>query len=125
MSSVARLSPERRAPYARQKRHRNDPELFTDDDDEFHRTFADGTSLMGVWDIIEREKAQFDRIRFLSLPDITPVNVLIEQHRAILDAVLSRNPSAAEDAMRRHMAEVLKIVRDLASKHPDLIVVDS
>lgn len=81
--------------------------------------------MTGVWDIIEREKAQFDRIRFLSLPDITPVNVLIEQHRAILDAVLSRNPSAAEDAMRRHMAEVLKIVRDLASKHPDLIVVDS
>jgi DNA-binding GntR family transcriptional regulator len=104
---------------------RDDPEAFTRLDDMFHRSFAEATSLVGVWAIIEREKAQFDRIRFLSLPAVTPVDVLIEQHRAILNAVLDRQPDAAEKAVRTHMSEVLRITDGLALLHPDLIVADS
>jgi DNA-binding GntR family transcriptional regulator len=103
---------------------RDDPERFTQLDDLFHRGFAEGAGLADVWAIIEREKAQFDRIRFLSLPGVTPVDVLIEQHRAILRAVVDREPRAAEEAMRIHMSEVLKIATSLASRHPDLIVAD-
>jgi len=94
-------------------------------DDLFHRGFAEGTSLVGVWAIIEREKAQFDRIRFLSLPAVTPVDVLIAQHRAILKAVLDRQADAAEKAIRTHMSEVLRIADGLALRHPDLIVADT
>jgi GntR family transcriptional regulator, rspAB operon transcriptional repressor len=107
-----------------QKEAREDPEQFTQLDDLFHRGFAEGTGLEGVWAVIEREKAQFDRIRFLSLPAGTPVDELIEQHRAILAAVLKRQPPAAEEAIRKHMSEVLKIARNLASRHPDLIMAD-
>jgi DNA-binding GntR family transcriptional regulator len=103
---------------------RDDPEQFTYLDDLFHRGFAEGAALAEVSNIIEREKAQFDRIRFLSLPAVTPVDVLIEQHRAILTAAVNRQPLAAEKAMRRHMSEVLKIAGDLASRHPDLILAD-
>jgi DNA-binding GntR family transcriptional regulator len=103
---------------------RDEPERFTQLDDLFHRGFAEGAGLADVWAIIEREKAQFDRIRFLSLPGVTPVDVLIEQHRAILRAVVDREPHAAEEAMRIHMSEVLKIATSLASRHPDLIVAD-
>jgi DNA-binding GntR family transcriptional regulator len=103
---------------------RDDPERFTQLDDAFHRSFAEGTSLIGVWAIIEREKAQFDRMRYLSLPAVTPVNVLIDQHRAILKAVVDRRPDAAERALRDHMSEVLRIADDLAQQHPDLIVAD-
>jgi GntR family transcriptional regulator, rspAB operon transcriptional repressor len=103
---------------------RDDPERFTGLDDMFHRSFADGTALVGVWAIIEREKAQFDRIRFLSIPAATPIHVLIEQHRAILDAVLRRRPNEAEQAIRKHMSEVLRIADNLARLHPELIVVD-
>jgi DNA-binding GntR family transcriptional regulator len=109
---------------AAQEQAREDPEQFTQLDDLFHRGFAEGVGLDGVWAVIEREKAQFDRIRFLSLPAGTPVDELIEQHRAILAAVLNRQSLAAEEAMRKHMSEVLKIARDLASRHPDLILAD-
>lgn len=99
----------------------DDPERFTALDDQFHRGFATGVDLGGVWDIIEREKAQFDRIRFLSLPAATPVATLIAQHEAILAAVLSRAPDRAEAAVRAHLSEVLRITSDLAETHPDLI----
>ena len=103
---------------------RNDPEGFTELDDAFHRGFADSIGMDGVWAIIEREKAQFDRIRFLSLPAVTPVYVLIEQHKAILKAVLDRDAGAAEQAIRSHMSEVLQVADELAKRHPNLIVDD-
>ena len=105
-----------------QQTARDDPERFTQLDDKFHRSFAEGAALVGVWAIIEREKAQFDRVRILSLPAVTPVDVLIDQHKAILKAVLDRQPLAAEKAVRRHMSEVLRIADGLARRYPDLIV---
>jgi DNA-binding GntR family transcriptional regulator len=107
-----------------QKEAHDEPERFTQFDDLFHRTFAEGADLAAVWAIIEREKAQFDRIRYLSLPAETPVAVLIEQHRAVLSAVLDRKPAAAAAAMRRHMSEVQKIAKNLAAQHPTLIIAD-
>ena len=107
-----------------QEAARGAPVRFTEADERFHRAFAAGVGLDEVWDVVEREKAQFDRIRFLSLPRATPVDVLISQHRAILGAVLSGDPAAAEDAMRRHMTEVLKVVDGLAAAHPELIAAD-
>lgn len=101
-----------------------DPERFTQFDDAFRRSFAQGTSLDGVWGIIVREKVQFDRVRYLSLPAVTPVDVLIEQHRSILQAVVDRVPDTAEGAIRTHMSEVLRITEGLAQRYSDLIVAD-
>jgi DNA-binding GntR family transcriptional regulator len=109
---------------ARQLEARNDPEKFTELDDFFHRGFARAASLDSVWDVIEREKAQFDRVRYLSLPASTPVDVLVKQHRAILSAAVEKRPAAAEKAVRTHMGEVLRIVGGLAAAYPDLIETD-
>jgi DNA-binding GntR family transcriptional regulator len=106
---------------ARQLEARDDPEKFTELDDFFHRGFARAASLDSVWDVIEREKAQFDRVRYLSLPASTPVDVLVKQHRAILLAAVEKRPAAAEKAVRTHMSEVLRIVGGLAAAYPDLI----
>ncbi len=119
------LAPEARAQceaaIVAQEKVRDDALRFTEEDDRFHRGFAEGTALTGIWAIIEREKVQFDRVRFLSLPSVTPTELLIAQHRAILEAVLRRRPDAAERAIRRHLHEVLAIVQSLAERHPELI----
>jgi DNA-binding GntR family transcriptional regulator len=102
-----------------------DPERFTEQDDRFHHALADGAGLGSVWDVIEREKAQFDRVRYLSLPSATPVATLVAQHRAILQAVLDRDPATAERELRRHLQEVLRVADDLAVRHRDLILADA
>jgi DNA-binding GntR family transcriptional regulator len=107
-----------------QKRIASDPAKFTEADDAFHRALADGIAFGDVWAVVENEKAQFDRVRFLSLPRVTPVKTLIAQHRAILNAVLASDPARAEEAMREHMSEVLKVADTLAARHPDLIIKD-
>jgi GntR family transcriptional regulator, rspAB operon transcriptional repressor len=112
------------AALADQENAQGDPEHFTLADDAFHRAFADDIGIARIWSVLEREKSQFDRIRFLSLPVRTPVEALIVQHREILKAVLNRDPEEAEAAMRVHLSEVLKITEQLAAEHPDLIVND-
>jgi DNA-binding GntR family transcriptional regulator len=107
-----------------QEEARDLPEKFTAADDAFHRAFAEGIEVGSIWDVLEREKAQFDRLRFLSLPNVTPVSILIDQHKALLSAVRARDAAAAKKAVHEHLSEVLKVVDRLTARHPELIVND-
>jgi DNA-binding GntR family transcriptional regulator len=122
ISAAARFELE--AAIAAQAEAGDDPERFTAQDDRFHFGLAEAAGLGSVWNVIEREKAQFDRIRYLSLPAKTPVDVLIGQHRAILEAVVVGRPAVAERELRKHLREVLQITGSLATQHQDLIVAD-
>lgn len=110
---------------AEQEKARDDAEGFTVADDAFHRTLVEGIGITQLWAVLEREKAQFDRVRFLSLPHTTPVDVLVDQHRAIVNAIDQRDADAAEVAIRAHMSEVLKITQKLTARYPDLILDDA
>jgi GntR family transcriptional regulator, rspAB operon transcriptional repressor len=61
-----------------------------------------------------------DRVRFLSIEEATPTNVLIAQHKAIADAIEERDPERAEAAMRLHLGEILQSLPRIAAAHPDL-----
>lgn len=100
-------------------------EAFTAADDTFHEALASGIGLADVWAVVEREKSQFDRIRFLSLPEATPMAALIAQHKAILAGIVAGDAGAAEAAMRMHMDEVLKVASGIKAAHPDLFAPDS
>ena len=64
-----------------------DLERFMGLDDAFHGAFAVAAGRGHAWMVIEAQKAQMDRVRYLSLPGATPIDRLIDQHEAILDAV--------------------------------------
>ena len=109
---------------ANQEDARLDPERFTTADDMFHRTFANGVGYGDIWSVVENQKAQFDRIRFLSLPNVTPIDHLIEQHRTILSAVEARDPDWAERTLREHLAIVVETAVILMQTNPDFILAD-
>lgn len=109
---------------AAQEEAAGDAERFTDADDAFHRTIANALGLGDLWSVVENQKAQFDRIRFLSLPNVTPVALLVAQHRAILDAVRARDPARAEAMLAEHLSIVLDTAQGLLSTHPDLMLDD-
>ena len=98
----------------------DDLERFMTLDDAFHRAFALVTDHVHAWTVIEAQKAQMDRVRYLSLPAVTPIDRLIDQHEAILEAALRGDAVAAAAALREHLAEVLAILDPLRRLHPDL-----
>src|SRR5919107_4245395 len=107
---------------ARQRRaaRAKDLEGFFALDEEFHRLLAEGAGRPSAWRIVEDVKPQMDRVRFLSMPAATPLRVLVAQHAAILEAVRTGKPEAAEAAMRAHLTEILRSLPRLAGEHPEL-----
>jgi DNA-binding GntR family transcriptional regulator len=91
-------------------------------DEQFHRAVAEAADCEHAWHIVEDLKVQFDRVRFLSLPNATPIETLVDQHRAIVQGIAAHDPDLAERAMRRHLAEVLMSLPKIAAEQSELFV---
>lgn len=96
------------------------PDRFLQLDEAFHRGLALGVGCEYAWRVVEEMKAQMDRVRYLSLPEATPIGRLIDQHESIIDAIESHDPALAERAMRVHLSEILTSLPDLEHRFPDL-----
>ena len=88
-------------------------------DDTYHRYLCDLSGHPAVWPVNERAKSHLNRLRRLSLtmPDYLPT--MVEDHRAIADAVGGHDPDAAEEALREHLRAVLREVPRIREQHPD------
>jgi DNA-binding GntR family transcriptional regulator len=89
-------------------------------DEAFHQALAHTADCDHAWRVMENLKAQMDRVRYLSMPDATPIETLIAQHAAILEALRRQAPDDAEAATRAHLREILTSLPRLAEAHPEL-----
>ncbi len=89
-------------------------------DEDFHEALAHGAECDYAWRVVENLKAQMDRVRYLSMPNATPIETLIAQHAAIVEAVARHSPDEAEAAMRAHLSEILMSLPKLANRFPEL-----
>jgi DNA-binding GntR family transcriptional regulator len=96
------------------------PASFLALDEAFHRGLAFGVDCGYAWRVVEEVKAQMDRVRYLSLPQTTPLSRLVEQHVAILDAVEAHDQARAEAAVRTHLSEILTSLPLLERVYPHL-----
>ncbi|AOJ85073.1 GntR family transcriptional regulator [Burkholderia savannae] len=102
----------------------NDMPAFLALDEAFHRAIAQSIDCAGAWDAIQDIKAQMDRVRYLSLPDVSPLELLIKQHAKILAALRAHDVSAAEEAMRVHLREILVSLGPIAARNPNWFEAD-
>ncbi|CAN7719814.1 GntR family transcriptional regulator [Paraburkholderia sp. 22099] len=96
----------------------NDTAAFLALDEAFHYAIAQAIDCTAAWETIQDIKAQMDRVRYLSLPDVSPLDLLIKQHAKILAGLRAHDPAAAEDAMRRHLREILTSLGPIAERNP-------
>ena len=87
-------------------------------DEAFHRALSLGAGHTSAWRVIEEVKAQLDRVRYLSIPESTPIPKLVDQHQAIVDAIARQDPNAAEQAMCTHQREILHSLPELMRRFP-------
>ncbi|MCL6706240.1 GntR family transcriptional regulator [Pseudomonas sp. R2.Fl] len=91
-------------------------------DEKFHQAIARSADCEDAWRVLEGLKAQMDRVRYLSLPEATPLETIIAQHARIADAISRHAPEEAEQAMRQHLSEILFSLPKLAAMHPAYFV---
>lgn len=89
-------------------------------DEAFHHRIAHADNREHAWRVIESVKAQMDRVRYLSIDVATPVELIVAQHRRIVDAIEAGDPVAAGAAMRSHLREILKSLPEIAAARPEI-----
>ncbi len=89
-------------------------------DEAFHRTMAVAVGRERAWRVIEGEKGQMDRVRYLSLPEMSPMFHLIGQHEKIAKAVEARDFEGGQVVLREHLSGILKVLERFQKEMPDL-----
>jgi DNA-binding GntR family transcriptional regulator len=72
-------------------------------DDRFHARIAEISGMPRLWQAIEISKAQLDRCRHLMVPRAGEAAATLTQHRAIIRALASKDPTKAQRAMAEHL----------------------
>ncbi len=98
----------------------NDYDRFFKLDEGFHRSLSLGVGHTAAWRVTEEVKAQLDRVRYLSIPESTPIAKLTDQHAMIVDAIVERDPEAAGRAMSIHQREILHSLPELMRRFPEM-----
>ena len=98
----------------------NDSTAFHLSDEKFHRAISDIVECEYARKTIERARYQIDRVRYMSLDSVTPLELLIEQHTQIVDCISKADEDGAVAAMQLHLREILISLPALAEKYPDV-----
>lgn len=88
-------------------------------DDDFHQQLAQIAECQLAWDTVENIKATIDRVRYLSLDHISPLEMLLQQHRDIFTGLKNRSPEQVETAMTRHLDEITRSVQLIQQENSD------
>jgi DNA-binding GntR family transcriptional regulator len=98
---------------------RHDVQAFLLLDDAFHLLIAQSINCELAWETVENIKATMDRVRFLTLSKVSPPENLIEQHEEILRMLRNKDADGAEQAMRRHLQEMIFSITPIAEQNSE------
>lgn len=87
-------------------------------DEAFHRALAEGADKARAWEVVVEMKAQMDRVRVLSSQHF-PVDRLVAQHLAIVDAIAAGDGAAAERGLRLHLQGILTDLPVIKQERPE------
>lgn len=96
----------------------DDLDAFYRLDERFHRMIAEFAGFPGIWETIDGQKPQMDRLRHLVLPLPTRLREIILEHGAIVDGIERGDASGAREAMSNHLQQVLRNQEVLRQRHP-------
>jgi DNA-binding GntR family transcriptional regulator len=85
-------------------------------DERFHEALCRIAGHAHVWGVIRAQKAQTDRVRWLSLSTTRRAEVL-DDHRAIRDAIAAGDGAAADARLRAHLGYILRILPGIRETH--------
>lgn len=98
-----------------------DDKRFFELDETLHRRFFDLAGLSGVWEIMHGVKAEIDRVRHLKrLFGIRQGRSVLQEHAAIVDAIVDRDPDAAERCLLENIGDAEGEMSSM-SENPQLL----
>lgn len=99
-------------------RDRGDIEGFFDLDQRLHQLFFDAAGHPGAGRVARRARPQMDRVRRLALPDTTGFDVLVGEHRALVEALAAGDAEGGDAVLTGHLRLILATVDRVRGAHP-------
>ncbi len=106
----------------RQAAAAGDQSAFHDADEAFHALISEAAGYPGIWRLAQTVKAQVDRCRRLTLPVPGRMARVIDEHQAIVGAIMAGDGLAARDAIIAHLEAVLPDLSQMMAEQPDFFV---
>ena len=97
----------------------HDVDTFYILDEAFHQAIVEHSGYPGVWRFAQRAKVHLNRARRLSLPAVSTIGALIDQHATILEHIANNDVASAEQALQTHLRMVLHDLPALQREYPD------
>ena len=76
-------------------------------------------------DLLSLSEAQLDRVRRLSIPLPSHLEVVLNEHMAVVDGLKLRDPDAAEATMKTHIDRVFTMIRRHIVERRDYFAADA
>lgn len=93
-------------------------------DNEFHRLLCASAGFPRVWDTIHLATGQLDRVRRNAFPLQNFHIEVLDEHRAIFEALCRRDAETAVSLLRAHLGGTLDSLRILLAREPDSVACD-
>jgi len=99
-----------------------DTDGFHEADEAFHEMLALMAGYTTIWQVVRQTKVQMDRVRRLTLPDAGRMDLVVEEHRQIRDAIAAKDAEAAKAALDYHLSVIVPDVGRLSLLYPDYFI---
>lgn len=96
-----------------------DIDRFHELDYDFHKKLCSVADCEFVFETIADNKAQVDRLCMLSLAQPATMEDLVEDHRAIVDALIAQDEAAVTEAITHHLSRLDDVVAGIRRSHAD------
>ena len=97
----------------------DDRKAFFRFDEAFHSALCQGAGSEMAWESIKNVKVHMDRVCSMTLKDAGSMAPLIEEHRAILEAIAAHAADAAAHTMSVHLHGILSSLPEVEAAYPD------
>ena len=97
----------------------HDPAAFHVSDEAFHRLIAEVADKPKAFQMVCTEKARIDRICTLSLKEADSMQTLVQDHRAIYEALAAGDFVAVEACLRVHLTRIESTINEVRATHSE------
>lgn len=97
---------------------------FFELDESFHRGLMALAGHEDSWETVVAAKGHLDRARLLGYQQQPSTRRFVDDHRAILDALVAGNLQNAQDLLRRHVRVIFEDIQSAQDTFPELFISD-
>ena len=91
---------------------------FKERDSDFHEELFRLAGVENLFGLIRSRRGHYDRLRGLYLMDTERRKEVVEDHKNILQGLVSGDPEIAVEALRLHLGKSLAVIPEIQNKYP-------